>query len=97
MPTFEWEAMFGREFAGLDRSSQAAFLAAVGQFVEDLTAGRSPRRGLRVKGVKGHAGIFELTWADDGRATFAYGDERVQGQPHVIWRRVGTHAIFRRP
>ena len=33
----------------------------------------------------------------DRRATFQYGDEVHTGQPHVIWRRVGTHAIFRRP
>ena len=97
MPTFEWEVVFGREFAGLDRDSQAAFLAAVAQFVADLAAGRSPRPGLRVKGVRGHSGVFEMSWAEDGRATFACGDERIQGQPHIVWRRVGTHAIFRRP
>ena len=28
--------------------------------------------------------------------TFEYGDE-IQGQPHIIWRRIGTHDIFRRP
>lgn len=52
MPTFEWEVVFGREFARLDRSSQADFLLAVAQFVEDLAAGRSPRPGLRVKGTR---------------------------------------------
>ena len=97
MPTFEWEVVFGREFARLDRGNQAAFLAAVAQFVEDLAAGSSPRPGLRVKGVKGSSGVFEMSWAEDGRATFACGEERAQGQPHIIWRRVGTHAIFRRP
>ncbi|WP_267887199.1 hypothetical protein [Thermobifida halotolerans] len=35
-----------------------------------------------------------MTWAPDGRATWQYGEERVPGKPHVIWRRVGTHAIF---
>src|SRR4051812_15750132 len=34
-----------------------------------------------------------MTWAYDGRATFEYGDEVHGGQPHIIWRRVGTHAI----
>jgi hypothetical protein len=30
-------------------------------------------------------------------ATFSYGDERVSGQPHIIWRRVGGHEIFKQP
>jgi hypothetical protein len=45
--------------------------------------------------VKGAAGVFEMTWADDGRATFQYGHPAVEGEPHVIWRRAGTHDIFR--
>ncbi len=39
-------------------------------------------------------GVYEMTWAPDGRATWEYGDERFPGIPHVIWRRVGTHSIF---
>ncbi len=39
----------------------------------------------------------ELSFAPDGRATFGYGEERVAGQPHVIWRRIGDHSIFRQP
>ena len=66
-------------------------------FVEDLRQGRQFRNGLRVKGVKGAPGIFEMTWADDGRATFEYGQPVIPGQPHVIWRRVGTHDIFDAP
>jgi hypothetical protein len=44
-------------------------------------AGRGFRPGLRVKGVRGAAGIFEMTWADDGRATFEYGDAIVANDP----------------
>jgi hypothetical protein len=36
------------------------------------------------------------TWAAEGRATFEYADE-VHGEPHIVWRRIGTHDIFRRP
>jgi hypothetical protein len=50
-----------------------------------------------VKGIKGARGLFEMTWADDGRATFEYGDAIVEGDPHIVWRRVGTHAVFNRP
>jgi len=55
------------------------------------------RAGLRVKGVHGAQGVFEMTWAPDGRATFEYGKEQIPGKPHVIWRRVGTHDVFRSP
>jgi len=97
VPTYAWLARFGADFDALSPSQQAAFLVAVTQFVEDLGGSRGFRKGLRVKGVKGAAGIFEMTWADDGRATFEYGDPVIEGEPHVIWRRVGTHAILNRP
>ena len=38
-----------------------------------------------------------MTWADDGRATFEYGEEVRAGHPHIIWRRVGTHDILDNP
>jgi hypothetical protein len=47
--------------------------------------------------VQGQDGVWELSFAPDGRATFGYGEERVAGQPHVIWRRIGDHSIFRQP
>ena len=81
----------------MSASQQAVFLAAVAQFVDDLSRGRGFRKGLRVKGVKGAAGIFEVTWAGDGRATFEHGESVLEGEPHIIWRRVGTHAIFSEP
>jgi hypothetical protein len=55
------------------------------------------RPGLRVKCVTAHPGVFEMTWDGDGRATFSYGTERVPGQAHIIWRRIGTHTIFTPP
>lgn len=50
--------------------------------------------GLRVKRVQGANGVWEITFAPDGRATFAYGTEVIAGEPHVIWRRVGSHHVF---
>ena len=38
-----------------------------------------------------------MSWAPDGRATFEYGDEVRTGEQHIIWRRIGTHSVFRRP
>ena len=50
-----------------------------------------------MKSVQGWPGVWEMTWAPDGRATFEYGTERRPGEPHGIWRRVGAHDIFRQP
>ena len=66
-------------------------------FVDDLRAGSEFRKGLRVKGIRGAAGVFEMTWAADGRATLQSGDPVREGEPHIIWRRIGTHDVFRRP
>ena len=97
MPTYAWLARFRADFERLSPQQQAAFLVAVARFVDDLQAGRPFQRGLRVKGVQGATGTFEMTWAPDGRATFEYGPEVTAGQPHIVWRRVDTHTIFDRP
>lgn len=96
MPTFEWQDRFSLDLSKLDPAQREAFTIAVRQFVEDLERG-SFRKGLRVKSVQGAAGVWEMTWAGDGRATFSYGDERRPGHRHVVWRRIGTHAVFRAP
>jgi hypothetical protein len=97
LPTHAWLARFAADFDSLSPEQQAQFLTAIAQFVEDLNAGRSFRNGLRVKGVQGAGGISEMTWASDWRATFEYGRPVVEGEPHVVWRRIGTHAIFKKP
>jgi hypothetical protein len=97
MPTYAWLERFRADFDRLAPSQQAAFLLAIEPFVNDLRMSVGFRKGLRIKGVKGAAGIYELTWADDGRATFQYGPEITDGEPHVVWRRVGTHDIFKNP
>lgn len=66
-------------------------------FVDDLRAGTGFRKSLRVKKMLGHEDIWEMTWAADGRVTFHYGAPRVEGEPHIVWRRIGTHQIFARP
>ncbi len=97
MPTFDQTARFRRDLANLTKDQRYRFKLAVGYLVEDLTAGRWPRGVLRVKGVAGAPHVLEMTWAPNGRATFEYGHEVRPGEPHVIWRRVGTHDIFREP
>ena len=94
MPTFERLRRFDRDFAALAPGQRDAFRRTVAKFVEDLEAGRGFRDGLRVKGVRGAPGVFEMTWADNGRATFSYGRSIREGEPHVVWHRVGTHDIL---
>jgi hypothetical protein len=96
MPTFQTLPRFERDWKNLSSQQQALFRKVVLEaFVPDLTAPDRPYRpGLRVKEVAAHPGVFEMTWDNDGRATFSYGEELVPGQPRVIWRRIGTHAIF---
>ena len=91
MPTFETLPRFKRDWKNLDAHQQSTFRKVVTEaFVPDLAAADRPfRPGLRVKGVAAHPGIFEMTWDNDGRATFSYGPEQVAGEPHVIWRRIG--------
>jgi hypothetical protein len=99
MPTFETLPRFAKDWKKLTSQQQALFRKVVLEaFVPDLMAQDRPfRPGLRVKEVAAHPGVFEMTWDNDGRATFTYGPERAAGQPHVIWRRIGTHAIFTPP
>jgi hypothetical protein len=95
MPTYEVLASFWRDWRGLTPQQQHAFRRELEQFIADLRSGTF-RAGLRVKRVQGYPGVWEMTWAPDGRATFEYGDE-LAGDPHVIWRRISTHDVFRRP
>src|ERR1035438_5915343 len=94
MPTFEALPCFERDWKNLSGQQQSTFRKVITEvFAPDLAAPDRPfRPGLRVKGVTAHLGVFEMTWDNDGRATFSYGEERIAGQAHVIWRRIGTLA-----
>ncbi|MEU6233569.1 hypothetical protein [Kitasatospora sp. NPDC047058] len=97
MPTYESLAHFLRDWKNLTAAQKAAFLVAVAQFVAHVRAGEGFRRGLRVKRMQGHPDVWELSWAPDGRATFHYGAPVQDGEPHIVWRRIGTHEISNRP
>jgi hypothetical protein len=96
VPTWSKTGSFRKDYTGLRRTDKRKFNKAVADFVADLKAGKF-RKGLRVKGIEGAKGIFEMTWAKDGRATFEYGPEIRPNTPHVIWRRCGDHSIFKNP
>ncbi|WP_435609615.1 hypothetical protein [Streptomyces sp. C10-9-1] len=97
MPTYEATPRFTADHHRLTPEQRRRFRQAVAAFVDDLRAGRQFRPGLRIKGVRCAPGVYELTWAPDGRATWSYGRVVVAGLPHVVWHRVGTHSILDRP
>lgn len=94
MPTYERSPQFVTDYAALSPEQRRAFRVAVEKFVADLRRGQGFRPGLRVKGIRGSAGMFELTWAPDGRAVFSYGRSIRTGEPHIVWHAVGTHDVL---
>lgn len=53
---------------------------------------------LRVKPMKGHPGLWEMTWSfagPDGRATFDWVE--VDEELVLRWRRIGDHRIYQSP
>jgi hypothetical protein len=97
MPTFKARPRFRKDFDALSAEEKERFPQAVAKFIEDLEGGHGFRPGLRVKGIQGARGVFEMTWAEDGRATFEYGAPDRNDQVHIVWRRIGSHAISTSP
>lgn len=98
MPTYDPTPGFSRDYRRLSSERQRAFRAALQVFIAALrTQPPDFSPALRVKRVQGTRGVWEMSFAADGRATFEYGAEREPGVPHVIWRRVGDHSILERP
>jgi hypothetical protein len=97
MPDFQVTRRFERDWKQLTPESRARFQPVVTcQFVPELARGVF-RAGLRVTGVQAAPGVFAMTWAPDSRATFSHRPGQQAGEPHVIWRRIGTHDIFPEP
>jgi hypothetical protein len=97
VPTYQKLPRFQKDFDQLSPDEQERFRQAVERFIQDLKRGKRFRPGLRVRGIQGTQGIYEMTWAPDGRATFHYGQPIREGEVHIVWRRVGTHAILANP
>lgn len=94
MPTYERSPQFVDDYNDPSPEQRRLFRLAVEKFIADLRRGRGFRPGLRVKGVQGSPGMFELTWAPDGRAVFSYGASIREGEPHIVWHAVGTHEVL---
>jgi hypothetical protein len=97
VPTFQRTPRFDRDWKTLTEAERSRFRRVIKEeFVPDLARGAF-RPGLRVKAVHSAPGAWEMTWAPDGRATFQYGSSQRPGETHIIWRRIGSHAVFRNP
>lgn len=95
MPSHDRTRRFERDWLSLTATERERFRKAFARFDEDLGK-RTFRPGLRVKRVLGTDRVYEMTWAPDGRATFELADSPA-GEVRVLWRRIGTHDVFRRP
>lgn len=80
----------------LTDAQRARFLAILPGFVASVGANEFPPV-FRVKRVKSEVAVWEMSFGRDDRATFAFGPEVRPGERHIIWRRIGTHDIFREP
>ena len=96
-PTYDKSNRFIRDYEQMPAAMRARFLLCLRFFVADLLSGHGFRPSLRVKRMENHTGVWEMTFVPDGRATFEYGDEIHPGEPHIKWRRIGTHDVFDRP
>jgi hypothetical protein len=94
---------FKADYRRLSPSEQDLFKKALRDFIDAcdrhaLDPSTAWPASLRVKDVENAPGVLEMTWSfsgPDGRATFEW--IQIDGQLAVRWRRIGGHAIFKRP
>lgn len=95
---------FKRDYRKLAKPERSEFRAVVREHFHPALERRATDPGkpwpprLRVKGVVGAPGIWEMTWSftdPDGRATWEWVE--IDGEPAVRWRRLGSHSIFNDP
>lgn len=98
MPTYERRPRFDRDYQDLTAADKTAFKRAVRRFVADLRDGSGRfHPSLRVHRIDSRRGVWSISCGGDLRATFSYGNREGQGDAHIVWRRVGRHAIYRAP
>jgi hypothetical protein len=102
MPTYEAEERFWNQYSDLNPEDKKLFREARQQFTKILLdyearghrgIPRFPKK-LGVTPFVGKPNIMEFAWDDDGRCTWHYGAPRKQGRYHIVWRLIGTHAIY---
>lgn len=86
----------GPQLEEFKRVVMGDFAPALERYVSNPGQGWPP--SLRVKGVTGAPGVWEMTWSftdPDGRATWEW--IKIDGEAGIRWRRVGDHSIFANP
>lgn len=63
----------------------------------DLTLMSSITKATRFLRVCHVARLWSMSFGSDLRATVTYGERKRAGEPHIIWRRIGRHHIYRQP
>jgi hypothetical protein len=104
MPTFFATARFWNDYDRLTAREAAAFQRARAEFMTALAeweiagfvGARSFDRACAGQ-MAGYPHIRELTCSRDGRCTWQFGESPQSGKCHVIWRRIGSHAIYDDP
>jgi hypothetical protein len=100
---FQCTQRFLGDYKRLSDAERALFLAAVRQ-INDAYAGRGNRSmpdwpaALRIGHSASVPRVWEMTWSfsvPDGRATFEF--VTIDGEPAILWRRIGDHSTNREP
>jgi len=99
LPAFlaDWQGLPEAERAFVKQWLAEDFLPAVAAYEAD-PAGFVWPRGLRFERLKSSDGICAVTWSfagPDGQATFQF--STTDGEPCLVWRRIGYHDICDRP
>lgn len=101
---YERTERFKRDYRKLSERDRQEFKRVVLEVFKPALKSRQEGSGagwppaLRIKGVEGAPGVWEMTWSftdPDGRATWEW--IKIDGETAVRWRRVGSHAVFVAP
>ena len=90
MPTHEESPEFMKEYLALSDQDQGQ-VPGCGRTVPRGSAFQTVPTQPACEGFRRLESVFELTWSQDGRALWAYGPEVHEGEPHIVWLRIGTH------
>lgn len=99
---FYFTEKFKRDYKKLKSEHTNQFENVFESFMDELEnhlANKSPMPAkYRFKILRQSDGVMAMTWSDSrpaGRATFHI--EEHSGEPVLVWRRIGTHDIYREP